>query len=182
MNINFIKFEDNIDNYKLMHKWCTKRYIYEWFEQRELSYEEIENKYKNKLLNSDQDLYIITCDDIPIGFTQIYKYDDKEYNIIKDKLVYEFDIFIGEEDYLSKGIGSKVIDVLKDKIYDDYKADYIILRPFARNTRAVKCYMKNDFKKIDEYEGKDTLGNKEDIVVLINKKKDKQLSFVLNDE
>ena len=110
------------------------------------------------------------------------KYDDKEYNIIKDKLVYEFDIFIGEEDYLSKGIGSKVIDVLKDKIYDDYKADYIILRPFARNTRAVKCYMKNDFKKIDEYEGKDTLGNKEDIVVLINKKKDKQLSFVLNDE
>ena len=42
--------------------------------------------------------------------------------------------------------------------------------------------MKNDFKKIDEYEGKDTLGNKEDIVVLINKKKDKQLSFVLNDE
>ena len=182
MTIEFIKFEDSKDNYELMYKWCSKRYIYEWFEQRELSYEEIESKYKNKLNNSNQDLYIIKVDDIPIGYTQIYKYDDKEYDIIKDKLVYEFDIFIGEEDYLSKGIGSKIIDVLNDKIYKEYNADYIILRPFTRNTRAVKCYMKNGFKKIDEYVGKDTIGNKEDIVVLIHERGVKQLSFILNDE
>ena len=123
MNIEFIKFEDNEDNYKLMHKWCTKRYIYEWFEQRVLSYEEIVNKYKNKLSNNNQDMYLIYVDNTPIGYTQIYKYDDKEYDIIKNKNVYEFDIFIGEEDYLSKGIGSIIIDVLKDKIYSDNRYD-----------------------------------------------------------
>ena len=177
MNIEFIKFKDNEDNYRLMHKWCTKRYIYEWFEQRVLSYEEIVNKYKSKLSNSNQDMFIIIVDNIPIGYTQIYKYDDKEYDIIKNKNVYEFDIFIGEEDYLSKGIGSIIIDLLKDKIYSDYNADYIILRPFTRNTRAVKCYMKNGFNKIDEYQGTDTIGNKEDIIVLLNERGVKQLSF-----
>lgn len=177
MNIEFIKFKDNEDNYRLMHKWCTKRYIYEWFEQRVLSYEEIVNKYKSKLSNSNQDMFIISVDNIPIGYTQIYKYDDKEYDIIKNKNVYEFDIFIGEEDYLSKGIGSIIIDLLKDKIYSDYNADYIILRPFTRNTRAVKCYMKNGFNKIDEYQGTDTIGNKEDIIVLLNERGVKQLSF-----
>ena len=182
MNIEFIKFEDNEKNYKLMHKWCSKRYIYEWFEQRVLSYDEIVNKYKSKLSNSNQDIFLIYVDNIPIGYTQIYEYDGKCYDIIKNKKVYEFDIFIGEEEYLSKGIGSKIIDVLKDKIYNDYKTDYIILRPFMRNTRAVKCYMKNEFKKIDEYLGEDTLGNKEDIVVLLNEKNVKQLSFPLSSE
>ena len=54
-------------------------------------------------------------------------------------------------------------------IYEDYNADAIILRPFKRNIRAIKCYEKCRFKNIYEYVGKDTLGNKERIVGLINK-------------
>lgn len=33
-----------------------------------------------------------------------------------------------------------------------------------------ECYQKNNFNIINEYDGKDTLGNNERIVVLINKR------------
>lgn len=44
--IELIKFDDKNENYELMYKWCDQEFIYEWFEQRKLSLEEIENKYK----------------------------------------------------------------------------------------------------------------------------------------
>ena len=172
MEITFRKLEDNDNDYIKLHKWCSNKNVYEWFEQRILSFDEIKNKYKKKLLESNQDLYIIECDNNDIGLIQIYKYekdiDNEELNSINN--LYEFDIYIGEEDYLSKGIGKIVINKAVDKIYSMYHADAIILRPFKRNERAIKCYEKCNFKTFFEYYGKDTLNNDEIIVVLLNKK------------
>ena len=170
--IELIKFEESIINFKLMHKWCSEEYVYEWFEQRILSYDEIVKKYKNKLKSNTQTLFLIEYNGCLIGYTQIYKYTDKIYNELKYlNDIYEYDIFIGEKDYLSKGIGSKVIDYINKYIFNNLKADAIVLRPFKRNTRAVKCYEKNSFCVIHEYEGYDTLGNKEKMLVMLNKKK-----------
>ena len=158
--IELIKFVDDEKNYKLMHKWCSNDFVYEWFEQRVLSFDEIKNKYKNKLMSGEQDMYIMVCDDTPIGYVQIYKNDES----------YEFDLFIGEEDYLHRGIGSRVVKMINDLIYEKYKVDHIVLRPFKRNVGAVNCYKKNGFEIIDEYEDEDTLGNKEIYLLMINKK------------
>ena len=54
-------------------------------------------------------------------------------------------------------------------IYLKYNADAIILRPFKRNIRAIKCYLKCGYNVIDEYNGKDTLNNDEIIIVLLKK-------------
>ena len=158
--IELIKFVDDEKYYKLMHKWCSNDFVYEWFEQRVLSFDEIKNKYKNKLMSGEQDMYIMICDDTPIGYVQIYKNDDS----------YEYDLFIGEEDYLYRGIGSRVVKMINDLIYEKYKVDHIVLRPFKRNVGAVNCYKKNGFEIIDEYEDEDTLGNKEIYLLMINKK------------
>ncbi len=55
-------------------------------------------------------------------------------------------------------------------IYSKYNADGIILRPFKRNIRAIKCYEKCNYKIIDEYEGTDTIGNPEILTVMLNEK------------
>ena len=57
--IDLIEFTDKKDSYELMYKWCSQEFVYEWFEQRKLSLEEIENKYKNKLLANQQHLFFI---------------------------------------------------------------------------------------------------------------------------
>ena len=165
MKISFRKLTNN--DYNLLFKWCQNSFIYEWFEQRMLSYDEIVEKYSKKLDTEEQELLIIQGDNKDIGFVQIYKYDDKIPNY---KNVYEFDLFIGEEEYLSKGIGTIIVNEINDLIYSKYHADAIILRPFKRNIRAIKCYLKCGYQIIDEYSGQDTLNNPEIITVLLSKK------------
>ena len=167
-NIELIKFNDITDNYQLLHKWCSQRHVYEWFEQRILSYEEIVNKYKKKLLEGKQDLYLINCDHKPIGLIQLYQYEDLIYDEIKEfKNIYEFDLFIGEIEYLHKGIGTMIVNLVDELLFHKYAADCIILRSFKRNINAIKCYQKNGYNIINEYDGEDTVGNEEKIVVLM---------------
>ena len=169
--IDLIEFTDKKESYELMYRWCIQEFIYRWFEQRKLSFREIENKYKNKLLENKQHLFFISYNDFKIGFVQIYKYDDKKSDeLLKYNNIFEYDIFIGEEEYLSKGIGTKVVNYVNNYIYDNYLCDCIVLRPFKKNERAVKCYEKNGFEIVDEYIGIDTLGNSEKMIVLINKR------------
>ena len=168
--ITFKKLEDTEDNYLKLYKWCSKKHVYEWFEQRILSLEEIENKYKNKLEENKQELLIIECDNTDIGLVQIYKFEnDINLNITYNN-IYEYDLFIGEEDYLDKGIGQQVINQINEMIYSKYNADAIILRPFKRNVRAISCYKKCNFKILTEYNGFDTLNNPEIITILISTK------------
>lgn len=168
--VELVNFIDENDNYKLVNKWCSNKFVYEWFEQRILSYDEIVKKYKKKLLEGKQTLFLINYNNKPIGLVQIYKYDDLLFDGLKEyKKIYEYDIFIGELDYLHKGIGSKVVNIVNKYIYNNYSADCIVLRPFKRNVNAIKFYEKNNFYFVTEYDGKDTIGNSEKITVLINK-------------
>ena len=160
MLITFRDLKNTDNEYRQLHKWCSNKFVYEWFEQRILSYDEIVSKYQKKLKEKIQDLFIIKCDDKDIGLVQIYKYKDN---------IYEYDLFIGIEEYLNKGIGTIIVNEINDIIYKKYKANSIILRPFKRNIRAIKCYKKCGFKQIYEYLGKDTLGNPEVITVLEKK-------------
>ena len=169
--IELIKFTDSVDSYKWMYKWCSEEYVYEWFEQRILSFDEIVNKYKSKLLTKKQELYFINYNGKKIGFVQIYKYDDRKFDELeKYNNIYEYDIFIGEEEFLSKGIGTQIVDYVNKNIYKNYLADCIVLRTFKRNVRAIKCYQKNRFHIIDEYDDFDTIGNKERFVVMIKER------------
>lgn len=168
-DITLSKFNGNEDNYKLMYKWCNEDYIYEWFEQRKLSYKEIVDKYSNKL-NGNQKLYIINYENKKIGYFQVYQYNEKNDYLKEYHNIYEYDLFIGEKEYLNKGIGSLVVQKINDMLFYKYNADCIILRPCTRNIRAIKCYEKNGFYKIYDYNDKDTIGNKETYTFLINKK------------
>ena len=39
------------------------------------------------------------------------------------------------------------MNIVNNYIYDNYSADCIVLRPFKRNTNAIKCYQKVWFKE-----------------------------------
>ena len=169
--IKLVKFTDENDNYKLLHKWCSKEFVYEWFEQRILSLDEIINKYKMKLLDKKQELLFINYNNKNIGFVQIYKYEDKKIGELnKYNNIYEYDIFIGESEYLSKGIGKQTINCINEYIYKEHLSDCIVLRPFKRNIRAIRCYQKNNFHIIHEYDDYDTIGNREKFELMINVK------------
>ena len=173
-SITFRKLRNNKDDFQKIYTWCQNKYIYSWFEQRKLTKKEIEDKYKRKLMEGKQTIYIIMYNNIDIGLIQFYPFDnDVNITILKQyNNIYEYDLFIGEKEYLNKGIGKQIIKQINQKIYQNNKNDAIILRPFKRNIRAIKCYEKSGFKTIYEYTDTDTLGNIEDIIVLLNERDD----------
>ncbi len=155
INITLRKLHATEKDYLKLYSWCQNKFVYEWFEQRILSYDEIVKKYQNKLQKKIQDLYIIKLNQKDIGLVQIYKFENDITLAELDKYrnIYEYDLFIGEKEYLNKGIGPKVVNFINKLIYKKYNADLIILRPFKRNIRAIKCYQKCGFREILEYEG-----------------------------
>lgn len=170
LNITFRKLKNNKSDYELLYNWCNNRHVYEYFEQRKLNYNEIVDKYKTKLKEGKQELFIIKSDNKDIGLVQIYKYESdlKIEKLNKYRNVYEYDLFIGDDNYLNMGLGKKIVMCINDIIYKKYNADGILLRQFKRNSRAIKCYLKCDFKEIYSYTDSDTIGSKEEIAILLN--------------
>lgn len=163
-NICFIKIDEESIDYDLLYRWCQNEFVYEWFEQRKLSFDEIKNKYYKKITDNNQKLFYISIDGQYIGYIQYYVSLYKNIDLSGD--IYEYDLFIGESNYLSKGFGTQIINKLNKYIFEDEKCDFIILNVFARNYRAIRAYEKANFKKIDSYSGEDTLGKKEEMVVM----------------
>ena len=63
--------------------------------------------------------------DEPVVSAKYYKsdYDVKEFNNL-----YEYDLFIGEEFYLDKGLGKIVISIVNSILFDEKHADGIIYK------------------------------------------------------
>lgn len=89
--------------------WTKKTFL--WEDRKQI---------KNKLLANQQQLFFINYNDNKIGFVQIYKYDDKKSKaFIKYDSIYEYDIFIGEPEYLSRGIGAQIVKYVNNYIYEN---------------------------------------------------------------
>ncbi len=155
-NLILQRLEDTEDNYLLLEKWYKEKEVNKYFEQRELSLEEVRNKYRERTKeNTNVPVYMIELDNKKIGIIQYTKKED----------AYEVDIFIGETNLLNKGIGTKVI-----KFFSNYLlklGNKVIMCPLKENKRAIKCYEKCGFIIEKEYEDIDTIGNKQIYVEMI---------------
>ena len=92
--------------------------------------------------------FIICSDQNPVGYIQIYNaYDfsrSKPLLGLPSNLT-TFDIFIGEESALQRGLGSKAISEFLKTHSSPYS--HIFAAPDSSNIAAIKCYAKADFKK-----------------------------------
>jgi RimJ/RimL family protein N-acetyltransferase len=62
------------------------------------------------------------------------------------------DQFIGEEDYVNKGVGQETIKMFVELITQKCRPRSIILDPAPDNKRAVRCYEKLGFKHYETVE------------------------------
>lgn len=71
----------------------------------------------------------------------------KEYGYVTGN-IYGIDQFIGEKEYWNKGIGTLLVTSMVQFLFQQEKADKVVMDPQARNKRALKCYEKCGFKKV----------------------------------
>jgi aminoglycoside 6'-N-acetyltransferase len=89
-----------------------------------------------------------------LGYLQYYhlaelpENETKQYCLETVDRVYGIDIFIGEPDYWSQGIGTKILSSAVDYIFAHLSALSIAIDPDVKNLRAIRCYEKCGFVKV----------------------------------
>ncbi len=157
MNITFMPLSES--HFSLLLKWLESSHVKKWWDQDiHWTPELIQQKYGTYVngYKMEHDIakpigaYIICVDEKPIGYIQIYNAHDfsrdKPLTSLPESLA-AFDIFIGEADYLKRGIGSKAITIFLDQYAVSYS--YVFVNPDSTNVAAIRTYEKAGFKKIE---------------------------------
>ncbi len=133
------------DDIPLMRHWLYKDYIIKWYQDPEEWIKEIiqrDNEFK--FLNH----FIVLYEDKPIGFCQYYKCSDAEedwYGEIPLEGTYSIDYLVGEEEYLGKGFGKAIIELLVNTIFSIDEAERVIVQPDEGNLPSVNSLVTNGF-------------------------------------
>lgn len=175
-DIHFIPL--HTDHFPLLYKWINTPHVYRWWgENQAWSIEDIENKYStyvNRYKLVDHQIkpifpYIIQCKERYIGYIQHYNVHDfiKEPDIVNlPKLTNGFDLYIGEKDYIGKGVGQKTIEKFIHIHIREHSVAYFASLD-KRNTTAIECLKRLGFQDILSNDRKDNtlymLKDKEDL-------------------
>jgi len=145
MTLEFRPF--TADDFPLMLEWLSKEHVKEWWNDGDHTLEKVAHHYGKE---DDVARFILVevgrSTEKPIGYFQYYFLPDGSIGI---------DQFIGEEDYINKGVGEQAIRKFVDLILQERAPTGIILDPSPDNKRAIRCYEKVGFK---HYETKQTEG------------------------
>ena len=173
-NIKVRQLKNQISDYKLLEKWYQEKEIYSQFEQRKLNYDEIKKKYYPRTkLSAIVPVFMIEYNNNPIGIIQYQKINKENQKLyeIKDNNSYEIDIFIGELNLHNKGIGNKAINLITNYLFNEKKANIIIMCPIVNNVIAQKCYEKSGFNVNKTFKTENTIGELETFLLMSKEKK-----------
>lgn len=169
-DISIRKMRNIDEDYNLILKWYKNPIVTEYFTPIIKTKEEATKKYLPRINGESKVVsLIIEQSNNPIGYMQYYPIDSediKKFGLQNYSSVYGIDIFIGEKDLYSKGIGSSSLKILISYLFSDKKAKMVIIDPETRNKIAINCYKKAGFtphlKILDE--------GKEKLIMLINRR------------
>jgi len=141
-------FEDS--DLQLLDKWLHKEYIKKWFEVPNIcTIDDWLHEVKNRNGEFKWITYFVALwNDCPIGFCLYYKCMDAKEDWYKDMSLdgtYSIDYLIGEDNYLGKGLGKKMVAKLVEMIFSHANAKRIIVQPDKNNVASGNVLLANGF-------------------------------------
>jgi RimJ/RimL family protein N-acetyltransferase len=130
-----------------MLEWLLKDHVREWWDEGEHSLEKVVSNYAPE---EGLERFILVetgaTGERPVGFFQYYELPDDIIGI---------DQFIGDENYIDRGIGTETIRLFTDMIWKKRSPSSIILDPLPENKRAIRCYEKVGFRYYETMQNAD---------------------------
>lgn len=165
MSISFKKFTE--EDVPLYYEWAENPHVKNvWFLEGYQPKEYILQKIAG---NGIEYPFVILINDRPIGHIQYWdiyardqiEKDKKDYFTGEPEGTYGIDLFIGEEEYLGKGYGTKELLSFTKLLFEQYGAKKIVIDPSLDNKRAIRSYEKAGFHLVrlseDEISGETML-------------------------
>jgi RimJ/RimL family protein N-acetyltransferase len=138
----------------LLHRWLNTPHVSQWWSldgNHHPSMEEVVRHFSPRIKRQDPvDVFIIIYDKKPIGMIQSCCLDyepEEKANFGIDQSCAGIDLFIGEEDYIHRGLGSSIVrEFLKQIAFKKYNVDCCAIDPSVDNKIAIRAYEKAGFK------------------------------------
>ena len=133
----------------LLQKWLARSHVSRWWGTSDKAMEELK-RYPDAMRA------MIVADDTVAGFLcwQELTNDERDAAGLSDlqKDLIDIDILIGERDFLGRGIGSRALGLLLDRLRKEGGASAAGLGTSASNERAIGAFEKAGFHKYCEFE------------------------------
>lgn len=144
------------DDYGLLAEWRNRPHVRRFWDPDlpDPTPDSIAQEYREDLSpDSKSSACIVELDGRPIGFIQFYRWADWAEDAEKLQVPYgpddwSLDVFIGEEDSVDRGIGTRLVNLLTDHLFEREGAATVSLLTDVENGRAQRCYEKAGFRKI----------------------------------
>lgn len=169
-------------HFSLICQWFNKPHVQAFYSLRVWTSEEVRNKL-TPYLQHEKGIkgFVIYLDKQPVGYTQCYPIKDHpwENQDLPDDVILEaggLDLFIGEEEYLGKGVSFQIINsFLKEHIWPSYK--YCLVDPDVRNKASLRLFQKCGFARHKCIDYIDALGQSVMLQLLIKKRENFTMEF-----
>ncbi|OPJ64124.1 GNAT family N-acetyltransferase [Clostridium oryzae] len=145
------------EDYSLLAKWLSDPAVLEYYEGKNNPFdlEKVIKKWGPRVRGEKAVIRcILEYKERAVGYIQYYRTNSDDYelkekiNLDTYKLPFGIDLFIGEIDYWNRGLGTKFIKMFVKYLFDNEKADIILIDPQTWNKRAIRCYEKAGFKAL----------------------------------
>lgn len=131
------------DDCRLFEQWEAKEYVNRFFTMNhDRDYEEITREFviRDEDLDKAQMTIISKPASKPIGRIYLSRFDRHEDSIDITR------IYIGEEDYLGKGLGREALRLLLEYFFNELKLERVTIDFFEDNFKAENLYKSLGFK------------------------------------
>ena len=135
----------------MLHNWLNRPHIVEWWggeEERPTLADVLEHYLPRSLAEESVTPYIAMLGGEPIGFAQSYTAlgsGDGWWEDETDPGVRGIDQSLANPAQLNKGLGTKLVLSLVERLFSDSTVTKIQTDPAPRNHRAIRCYEKAGF-------------------------------------
>lgn len=138
------------DDLPLVVEWRSRPEVHEWYGGRPVTAEEIRTRH---LQSGDSTTRcIVHLDGRPIGHLQFYEYVEAWRPAVglgaADDGVWGIDVYLGDPTLHGKGIGSRLVRGVAERLVADHGARRVLIDPHVGNHAAVRAYEKAGFRKV----------------------------------
>ncbi|WP_343327796.1 GNAT family N-acetyltransferase [Lentibacillus saliphilus] len=134
----------------LLVKWLSDPSVLAFYEGRDNPYDL--KRVDEHFFQTEKNVQrcIVTYQNTPIGYIQYYLVTSETSKLnLGTGRHFGMDLFIGERDFWNKGIGTKLVQGMVDYLIAEEQADQVIVDPQITNKRAIRCYEKCGFQKVN---------------------------------
>ena len=146
---DFVLIPITRDDLSLIVEWRSQPEVHEWYAGRPVTEDEIRTRH----LESTDPVTrcIVHLEGDPIGHLQFYEYIEEwrpAVGLSPGEEAWGLDVFLGEVHLHGRGIGTRLVRGVAERLISDHGAPLVLIDPHAGNAAAVRSYEKAGFRKI----------------------------------